>query len=394
MHIKRLLESNEALAGIWVRGEISNFKHHTSGHMYFTLKDEGACVRAVMFRRQNAGLTFAPGDGMKVVALGYISVYERDGQYQLYVEDMLPDGLGKLHLAFEQLKKKLEAEGLFDLRLKRPIPRLPRRVALITSPTGAAIRDMITVSRRRFPNVHLVVCPVMVQGPEAPPQICAAIDLVNRWGRADVIIVGRGGGSLEELWAFNDESVARAIRASAVPVISAVGHETDITIADLVADLRAPTPSAAAELAVPDKAELHARLAALLSRSCYAVRTRVERGTRRLQNAVARPVMSRPQEPLRQKAQRMDDLSRRLVAAMIRRREAAASRRDRLAGRLDALSPLATLSRGYSICRRLPERLTIKDAGVVAAGQSVEVILEKGRLACTVGKVFPEEGPV
>ena len=349
-------------------------------------------MRAVMFRRQNANLTFVPGDGMKVVALGYISVYDRDGQYQLYVEDMLPDGLGKLYLAFEQLKRKLEAEGLFDGRLKRPIPRMPRRVAIITSPTGAAIRDMITVSRRRFPNVHLVICPVMVQGPEAPPQICAAIDLVNRWGGADVIIVGRGGGSLEELWAFNDESVARAIRASATPVISAVGHETDVTIADLVADLRAATPSAAAELAVPDKAELQARLAALLSRSCYAVRTRVERGARRLQNAVARPVMSRPEEPLRQKAQRIDDLARRLAAAMVRRHEAGVSRRDRLAGRLDALSPLATLSRGYSICLKLPEKAILRDAAAVGQGEPVEVILNKGRLACTVAQVFPEEG--
>ena len=377
-----------------MRGEISNFKHHTSGHMYFTLKDEGACVRSVMFRRQNANLSFVPSDGMKVVALGYVSVYDRDGQYQLYVEDMLPDGLGKLYLAFEQLKKKLDAEGLFDQSLKRPIPRLPRCVAMITSPTGAAIRDMITVSRRRFPNVHLVVCPVLVQGPEAPPRICAALDLLNRWGGADVIILGRGGGSLEELWAFNDESVARAIRASATPVISAVGHETDVTIADLVADLRAATPSAAAELAVPDKAELLARLAALLSRCCYAVRTRVERGARRLQNAVARPVLSRPEEPLRQKAQRIDDLSRRLVAAAVRRHEAGVSRRDRLAGRLDALSPLATLSRGYAICLTVPDRAALKDAAAVSAGEPVEVILHKGRLACTVAQVFPEEGKV
>jgi exodeoxyribonuclease VII large subunit len=387
-HIKARLESDDVLCGLWVRGEISNFKHHTSGHMYLTLKDEVSCIRAVMFRRQGGRLAFTPANGMKVIALGSVSVYERDGQYQLYVEDMLPDGLGSLYLAFEQLKARLEAEGLFDQAKKRPVPKLPRTVALITSPTGAAIRDMITVARRRFPNVHLVVCPVLVQGTEAPAQISAALALVNRWGGADVIIVGRGGGSLEELWAFNDEGVARAIRASRVPVISAVGHETDVTIADLASDLRAPTPSAAAELAIPDKGELCGRLATLLSRSCYAVRGRATAAGRRLEAALARPVLARPRDLLRQRAQILDDLGRRLCASQARRIDAAVGWRDLVAGRLDALSPLATLGRGYAICRRMPGGAVVRDASSVAVSESVEVVLRRGRIGCRIEQVF------
>lgn len=255
-HIKALLEQDETLAGVLVRGEISNFKRHYSGHCYFTLKDSEATLRAVMFRSRAQLLKFEPKDGLKVIAGGRVSVFERDGQYQLYVEQLVPEGMGELSLAFAQLKDKLAAEGLFDESRKRPLPLLPRTVGIITSPTGAAVRDIVTVAKRRYPGVQLILNPVQVQGADAPPQIAAGIGLLNRHGRAEVIIVGRGGGSIEELWAFNDEQVVRAIAASNIPVISAVGHQTDYTLADFAADRRAATPSQAAEIAVPDVREM------------------------------------------------------------------------------------------------------------------------------------------
>ena len=254
--VKETLELDARFQNILVRGEISNFKHHTSGHMYFTLKDEKSRLKCVMFRSHNARLRFRPEDGLKVIAGGRLGVYEVAGEYQLYVEELYPEGLGALHLAFEQLKAKLQAEGLFDPARKRPLPGLPRTVGIVTSPTGAAIRDMVSVLRRRFPNVNILLAPAIVQGDAGPPSVIRALELLNWRDDVDVIIVGRGGGSLEELWTFNDEGVARAIAASRIPVISAVGHETDFTIADFVADRRAPTPSAAAEIAVPERAKL------------------------------------------------------------------------------------------------------------------------------------------
>ena len=252
--IKNLLDGNEVLRQVYVRGEISNFKYHNmSGHMYFTLKDEMSQIRCVMFKSSNMLLPFMPENGMKVIAFGFVSVFARDGQYQLYVEDLEPDGIGALHIAFEKLKMRLEQEGLFAQERKRPLPFLPRKIGLVTSPTGAAIRDLLTVIRRRFPNVNIVIAPVLVQGKGAADDICSAISLLNSLNDIDVIIVGRGGGSIEELWAFNEEKVARAISNSKIPVISAVGHETDYTIADFVADKRAPTPSAAGEIVVPEK---------------------------------------------------------------------------------------------------------------------------------------------
>ena len=256
--IKDLLDGESSLQHIYVRGELSNYKIYPSGHHYFTIKDEEATLKAVMFRREASRLRFRPESGMKVIALGWITVYPRDGVYQLYATELVPDGVGDLHAAFEQLKAKLAEEGLFDRGHKKPLPPYPERIAVITSSAGAAVRDVIRVATKRYPVAKLIVMPVRVQGAEAPPEIVSAIRYANRWKVADLIITGRGGGSIEDLWAFNDERVARAIYESEIPIISAVGHEPDVTIADYVADLRAATPSNGAELAVPDQSELHA----------------------------------------------------------------------------------------------------------------------------------------
>ncbi len=251
-YIKRILENDVLLSDVYIEAEISNFKAHTSGHLYFTLKDSGAAINAVMFRSYAERLKFMPESGMKVVARGYISLYEKTGQYQLYVNSMEPAGIGALYLAYEQLKARLEKAGVFDQKYKKPIPQMPKTVAVITSPTGAAVRDIINVAGRRNPNVEIVIVPTLVQGKNAGPEIVNAIEKVNRWNKADTIILGRGGGSIEDLWAFNEEIVARAIFDSHIPIISAVGHETDFTIADFISDMRAPTPSAGAEIAVPE----------------------------------------------------------------------------------------------------------------------------------------------
>lgn len=270
-YIKKILENDILLRDIYVEAEISNFKAHGSGHLYFTLKDSGAAINSVMFRSSAAKLKFMPESGMKVVARGYISLYEKTGVYQLYVTSMEPAGIGALYLAYEQLKARLEKAGVFDAKYKKPIPEMPKTVAVITSPTGAAVRDIINVTGRRNPNVEIVIVPVLVQGENAAPDIVRAIEMVNRWGRADTIILGRGGGSIEDLWAFNEEIVARAIFDSDIPIISAVGHETDFTIADFIADMRAPTPSAAAEIAVPAGNEINDRVMNIYNRISKSV---------------------------------------------------------------------------------------------------------------------------
>ncbi|HEY8347530.1 MAG TPA: exodeoxyribonuclease VII large subunit [Symbiobacteriaceae bacterium] len=381
--VKQLLDQEPLLASLWVQGEISNFKHHTSGHLYFTLKDAYSQVRCVMFRSHAQRLRFRPADGMQVLVHGSVTVYERDGLYQLYCTAMEPAGIGTLYLQYEQLKARLAAEGLFDPALKRPLPLLPRKVGVVTALTGAAIRDIITVSRRRFPGIHLVISPALVQGEEAPASLIQALQRVVQVPGVDVVIIGRGGGSLEDLWAFNDEALARAIRACPVPVVSAVGHETDFTIADFAADLRAPTPSAAAELVVPSRAELKGEVESLRLRMITQMNRLLE--TKRLQvRALAqRPVLQRPEGRLLQDRQRLDELVRRLGYAAghlvgTRRKELAA-----LAGRLDALSPLAVLGRGYSITRRMDGQV-VKDARQVAVGERVSVLLHRGRLTCLV----------
>lgn len=387
--IKHRLTTDPRLTGTAVTGEISNFKHYPSGHMYFTLKDDRSRLRCVMFRRENLRLRFRPEDGQAVIAHGDVSVYEASGEYQLYVRELMPAGHGELALAFEQLKAKLAAEGLFDESRKRPLPTLPRRIGVITSLKGAALRDIISVTRRRFPNMPILVASAVVQGEEGPESVVRAIELMNDHAGVDVLIVGRGGGSLEDLWTFNDERVARAIAASHIPVISAVGHETDFTIADFVADKRAPTPSAAAEMAVPDERALVAYLQGQYDRLLAGVSRRIEQGRTRLRLLESRPVLARPSELLRERRQRVDEAeqeARRLVADSVehRARSLAAA-----VGKLDALSPLATLARGYAVVRQADTGHVVRRGGDVKAGERLLVRLYDAELSTTVAEVVP-----
>ncbi len=387
-HIKDLLENDRLLANLWVKGEISNFRPAGSGHIYFTLKDSSSCIRAVMFRSRALRLPFRPENGMAVRVRGYVSVYERDGSYQLYAEEMEPDGVGALYVAFEQLKEKLQREGLFDPARKKRIPRLPGCIGIVTSPTGAAVRDMLGIIRRRWPGAGIILAPVTVQGAAAPGELCRAIRMLNALGRVDVIIVGRGGGSLEELWAFNTEELARGIAASSVPIISAVGHETDFTISDMVADLRAPTPSAAAELVVPVKADVARALEALRLRLNRAVGERVGECRRRLDGCLTSPVFRRPVEKICGPGlMSVDILSRSLSRSMREIMSASRGRLAELAGRLNALSPLATMSRGYSVCLSEETGRVVRDAAVFHPGDGVRVVLYEGSIRCRVNEV-------
>jgi exodeoxyribonuclease VII large subunit len=383
--IRVLLE--DSFSGVWVEGEVSNFHHHSSGHIYFTLKDQESQIRGVMFRMQNRNLRFKPQDGLAVLIYGVLSVYERRGDYQVVVEYMEPKGLGALQLAFEQLKKKLQAEGLFDEARKRPIPMLPRRIGVITSPTGAAIRDILHVLRRRFAGVDVLIYPVTVQGDEAAPEIVEALRELNRRGGLDVLIVARGGGSIEDLWAFNEESVARAIADSKIPVISAVGHEVDYTIADFVADLRAPTPSAAAEMVIAKKDELAQRLDDLQARMTGVMRSRLHALVARVAGLDRHLRLLNPMERIRMQRRHLTGLWKDMTAWADRRLLVVTGRLEAAAGKLDSLSPLAILSRGYSICLRLPDREIVKDSAGLAAGDEVEVRLHRGRLRCGVREV-------
>lgn len=388
--IRAILE--DSFSGIWVEGELSNFHRHSSGHMYFSLKDGDSQIRAVMFRTQNRQLRFQPADGLAVLMYGTLSVYERRGEYQCVAEYMEPKGVGALQLAFEQLKEKLRAEGLFDDARKRPIPLLPRRIGVITSPTGAAIRDILHVLRRRFAGVDVLIYPVAVQGDQAAPQIVEALGELNRRGGLDVLILARGGGSIEDLQAFNDETVARAIAESTIPVISAVGHEVDYTIADFVADLRAPTPSAAAELVIAKQAELTQRLDDLQARMTGVIRSRLH-GLRMRMGGLDRHVrLLNPVERVRIQRRRLTELVKSLTGWTDRRVTVLRSELKVAAGKLDSLSPLAILSRGYSICLRLPEQEIVKDSSTVDPGDLVEVRLHRGRLRCGVQEIQAEGG--
>lgn len=351
-YVKFLLEESDGLRGLAVAGEISNFKAHYSGHWYFTLKDDKAALPAVMFAEANRRLGFVPHNGMHVVVFGRASLYERDGKFQVYAEAMQPDGLGALYLAFEQLKERLAAEDLFDEQHKRPIPVFPKKIGIITSGTGAALQDMLQILRRRCPACEVVLCPVQVQGQGAAQQIAQAVRQFNTRDAADVLIVGRGGGSLEDLWAFNEEAVARAVAASRIPVISAVGHETDVTICDFAADLRAPTPSAAAELAVPDMSEIAAGLQGLQERMAYAVQANLQQRRAALSALLGRRVLTRPQEFIHTAQQRLDDATQRMHSAMTERTLRERAKFTRLAASLHALSPLGVLARGYAIARK------------------------------------------
>lgn len=383
-HIRDLLEGDSALSALFVRGEISNYKAYPSGHHYFSLKDEGGSLRCVMFRREASSLRFRPQNGMKVLAFGRVSAYPRDGQYQLYVTALQPDGVGDLHAAFEELKAKLSAQGLFEPEHKKPIPRFPQRIALITSPAGAAVRDMIRILGARWPMAKVYVVPCRVQGAEAPPEIAGAITWVNTHKCADLIITGRGGGSMEDLWCFNDEQVARAIYASEIPVISAVGHEPDVTIADYVADLRAATPSNGAELAVPDQSEQYERLSHLSRRMAKAVEGRLSRSRQSLDRLGQSRMLKNPMAWVDDRRMTLDRCREGMTYGLTR---ALGTRRQdfaRLGASLDALSPLKVLSRGYAIPKS-PKGI-VKSVGEVAPGDALTLRLSDGSIHCTVNQ--------
>ncbi|GMV82301.1 MAG: exodeoxyribonuclease 7 large subunit [Planctomycetota bacterium] len=384
--IKGLLEGQ--LPPLWVEGEISNFKTYTSGHCYFTLKDAAAQLSCVLWRSAAAKLRFEPRDGMQVLAQGRVSVYEPRGQYQLVVERLEASGVGALAAAFEALKAKLEAEGLFDPGRKRPLPLYPRRIALVTSPSGAAIRDLFKVIARRWPKLELIVAPVPVQGEGAASKIAAAIRAVNAARCADVMIVGRGGGSLEDLWAFNEEVVARAIADSEIPVVSAVGHEVDFTIADFVADVRAATPSQAGELVVPEYAAVLEHLNRLQAALPEALVARVERARERLRALAGSWALRHPEERLQQHRQRLDELQERLSLGERRMRRDAAERIGALAARLDALSPLRVLERGYSVTQRADGRM-VRGLADAPTGTELVTRLRDGRVISKVERLEP-----
>lgn len=382
-YIRNLLENDFILSSLLVKGEISNFKAHSSGHLYFTLKDASGALSCVMFRQDAAGLPFEPENGMQVVVYGHISLYEKTGQYQLYAEFLEPLGIGALQVAFEQLKEKLAAEGLFDGDFKREIPKNPSCIAVITSPTGAAVRDILQIVKRRDPNVKVAIFPTLVQGEQAAADIVRSLKLVNEWGKADVIILGRGGGSMEDLWCFNDENVARAVFASEIPVISAVGHETDFTITDFVADMRAPTPSAAAELAttpLSERREAFHRLELRLERDVSALLTSCRR---RLDLLKSRPVMERPLERIYRTMMDVEETQQRLDKEMTNRLMQRAERWQYLTNRLEAASPLAVMSRGYVMAVTSSGKLltSVKQAEV---GDRVTLHLQDGKIETNI----------
>jgi exodeoxyribonuclease VII large subunit len=369
---------DDSFPGVWVEGEISNFVLHSSGHMYFSLRDAGASLKCAMFARSNARLKFRPKDGMKVIAFGSISVYEARGDYQLIVGEIEPKGIGALQLQFQQLKEKLQKEGLFDARHKAPIPFLPTRIGVVTSPTGAAIRDILNVTRRRFSNVEIIINPVKVQGEAAKDEIAAAIRLFNKLKNVDVLIVGRGGGSLEDLWPFNEEIVARAIFESRIPVISAVGHEIDYTISDFTADFRAPTPSAAAELVIPRKEDLAKLIDTAETRLRNALHNKIDVLGHRLATLKGSYVLKQLVGLLAQYEQRIDDISRDIALGMDRLIKMRSEDFRHVIGKIEALSPLAILGRGYSITTKLPDGVIVKDAASLAKGDSIMTRLGKG----------------
>ena len=375
--IKSLIDSDPVLMQVAVAGELSNYKVYPSGHHYFTLKDQQSSVRCVMFRSSASKLRFKPESGMGVTAVGRVSVYPRDGAYQLYCTELIPQGVGDLQLAFEQLKARLMAEGLFDRAHKKPIPRFPKRIAVITSGAGAAVRDIIRVLGARWPMAEVVVLPVRVQGAEAPPEIVGAIKYANRWKVGDLIITGRGGGSMEDLWAFNDERVARAIYESEIPVISAVGHEPDVTIADFVADLRAATPSNAAELAVPDGSDMAEQLAAADARMLAAANKRLRYLRGALDQLAGRRVLTEPGSYLDTKRLELDRAADRLAMAAERTVSAKQHVFLALAASLEAMSPLKVLSRGFSVATAA-DGSVVRSADQLREGDRIKLRLADG----------------
>jgi exodeoxyribonuclease VII large subunit len=383
--IKAQLE--DSFQGIWVEGEISNYVHHTSGHRYITLKDERAVIKVVMWRSVGATLKFEPENGQKVLAYGDITVYEKGGNYQLVCRRLQPAGVGELELAFRQLHEKLSAEGLFDEDLKQELPAYPKKIGIVTSPTGAAIRDMIQISRRRNPSVELVIFPAAVQGDGAEKTIAAGIEYFNSRDDIDIIITGRGGGSLEDLWPFNTEITVRAIAKSKVPVVTAVGHEIDTTLSDLAADLRAPTPSAAAELTVWSRQEFLDEIEARLYNQATQLESLVEYAREKLRNTLGRPVFRRPYDIVNQRRQGLDNEVRRLGFAGKNLFERIRNELSLRLSRLEALSPLKTLARGYSVSRRTKDQGLVKSIRDIREGDRLETILTDGRLISLIEAV-------
>lgn len=385
-YVKSIIEQDRNLQTVFVQGEISNFtNHYKTGHYYMTIKDESSAIKAVMFKTANMRLRFMPENSMNVIIRGRVAVFERDGQYQLYIDDMQPDGTGALSLAFEQLKEKLSKEGLFDAERKKQIPAYPERVGVVTSPTGAAVRDIINVISRRFPLAEIVLCPVAVQGDYAAPQIKNAIELFNKEKAADVLIVGRGGGSVEELWAFNEEIVARAVAASEIPVISAVGHETDFTICDFVADLRAPTPSAAAELAVPDFYQQKEMLMNYYRRILSSAADRIGYEKARLELNKSKILRLSPQNYIDSLRIRCDRAVMAMDSAVKNEMAEKSKELSSLCAKLDAMSPLKILARGYSVASRQGRIIT--DIGDVEKGDMINVRVSGGDIECEVTQV-------
>lgn len=386
-YIKSLLTRDEVLSAVAVRGEISNFKAHSSGHLYFTLKDEGGELSAVMFRGDASRMGFRPADGMRVVAYGSVDLYERSGRVQIYVRTMVADGIGAMMMAYERLKKRLEGEGLFDPRRKKPIPKLPERVGVITAPTGAAIRDILNITGRRFSGARILIYPSLVQGAEAPANLCEGIAYLNAEDACDVIILGRGGGSMEDLWAFNDEALVRAVAASRIPIISAVGHETDVTLCDFAADCRAPTPSAAAELALPDRNALlgwvgqeEAKLQENLLRRIELLQRGLSEREKALHYRSPDGRLQRIEQTLAHQRERLD----RTAEELLRQREAAF---ETALQRLMTLSPLATLRRGYCAVRNEQGRVIPSVAGL-REGEQVRLLMQDGEAEANILKTY------
>ncbi|HAL88746.1 MAG TPA: exodeoxyribonuclease VII large subunit [Clostridiales bacterium] len=382
-YIRGRMDADPLLNTVAVRGEISNYKQYPSGHHYFTLKDEASALRCVMFKGNALRLRFRPENGMKVIAVGKVSVYPRDGAYQLYCVSLTVDGVGDLYVAFEQLKKKLAAQGLFDPAHKKPLPRYPGRIGIITSSAGAAVHDMLRILNKRYPLSRVYLLPVRVQGAQAPGEIASAIRYANYYQLADLLIVGRGGGSMEDLWAFNDEQVALAIYQSQIPVISAVGHEPDVTISDYVADLRAATPSNAAELAVPDRDALRQSLDAQVSTMAAALTRQLKASRQHLSALAASPALQSPTGYLEQRAQQVLLLKNRLISAQ---NQSIAVRKQKYiaaAAKLDAMSPLKVLIRGYSMTQR-EDGTVVRSVSQVEPGERVRISLEDGTLRATV----------
>ena len=383
-YLKMVIEGDRVLSNVFVRGEISNFKLYSSGHAYFTLKDDAGQLKSVMFRSYFSRLAFLPEDGMRVIAHGRVSVYETNGQYQLYVDDLQPDGAGSLAMRFEQLKRKLAAEGLFDEARKRPLPPMPKRIGVITSPSGAAVHDIINVLGRRFPMAEMILYPSEVQGTQAPAQLISGIEFFSMTGIADVVIIGRGGGSAEDLWAFNDEYLARAVAACSVPVISAVGHESDFTICDFVADRRAPTPSAAAELAVPDTGELLRSLTAVQIGLQTSLQKRIAQERRILAQLTSSRVFTKPEQMLDRFRLRLDeceqDLNRAVEQTLSSKRQSTAS----VAGKLQALDPLSILSRGYATVSI--DGVSVTSVKQVNENDTLDIRMADGSVRATVSQ--------